>query len=513
MNIKERRAVSLVWGIILVLLIPLVLGSCGGGGGGGSTPSVGPNAPQGPADEPTKPIGDGFNLRAIVIKNAQGVPTGVRVTWDRVDDDRAQGYYLYRDDESIPGGNPEGHEDKRVNGGNMIDQPDSGDSVTFDDEFNPDYNTTWYYRVTVVNSTDDESDFSNELNITIVEFSFDSFDPTEGTVNDSVTLYGDNFGVYDEDDDHVYFTAPGSDWIEATVDSWEDEEIEVKVPVGAVTGPIRVKISDNPSDSDTDFTVLAPVLDDVDPTEDYAEHLDITLTGSRFEDTQGTSVVTFNGTEVDTYQSWTDTEIVVKVPNDATSGPVKVKVGANESGGIDFTVLPHINSLDPTSGNVGDEVTISGTGFGTSQGSSTVKFNGVEADIVSWGNLQIVAEVPETTTGNVVVTVGGNASNGVSFTVIPSITSFDPDRSWEDEEVTITGTGFGSSQGTSKVYFHDNVEAKSYVSWSATEIVVTVPHDAATGAITVEVGGETDTSDSDILIVLPPPNLDDLDQY
>jgi len=29
----------------------------------------------------------------------------------------------------------------------------------------------------------------------------------------------------------------------------------------------------------------------------------------------------------------------------------------------------------------------------------------------------------------------------------------------------------------------------------------------------VEVGGQTDTSDDDVLIVLPPPNLDDLDQY
>ena len=513
MNTKERRAITLVLRAFLALIVIAIFASCGGGGGGGGSQSVGPNAPQDSTEEPAKPIGDGFNLRAIVIKDAQGVPTGVRVTWDRVNDDRAQGYYLYRDDESIPAGDPEGHEGKRVNGGNMIDQPSSGDTVTFDDEFNPEYDTTWYYRVTVVNSTDDESDFSNELNITIVEFSFDSFNPTEGTVNDPVTLYGDNFGVYDSGTDHVYFTKPGSQWIEATVDDWDDEEIDVKVPVGAVTGPIRIQIAGNPSDSDTDFTVLAPVLDDVDPLEDYAEHLDITLTGSRFEDTQGSSAVTFNGVEVDTYQSWSNTQIVVKVPTDATSGLVKVKVGANESGGIDFTVLPHINSLNPTSGNVGDQVTISGTGFGTSQGSSTVTFNGVEASIVSWGNLQVVAQVPETTTGNVVVTVGGNASNGVSFTVIPNITGTDPDRTWEDEEVTVTGTGFGSSQGSSKVYFYNSVEAKSYVSWSATQIVVTVPHDAATGPITVEVGGQTDTSDDDVLIVLPPPNLDDLDQY
>ena len=508
----KRAKKSLILFSVMFAVLGVIVGvfSCGGGGGG-SISGVQPGTPS-PTNESPAPRGDGFNLRAIVIKGSHGLPTGIKVTWDRVTDPRAIGYYLYRRDQSFPDGDPAGFESYRVNNGEMIDQPDSGDTVTFDDAFNPDVGTTWYYRVTVVNNTNDESDFSNEISVTIAEFTFDSFSPTEGTVNDQVTLYGTNFGIHDETADHVYFTGV-TDWVEATIISWEQTEIKVEVPVGAVTGPIRVKIADTAVDSDNDFTVLAPVLDSVSPTQDYAENLDITLTGSRFEDTQGTSVVTFNGVEVDTYVSWSDTQIVVKVPTDATSGQVKVKVGANESNGIDFTVLPHINSLDPSSGHVDDEIEINGTGFGTSQGTSTVKFNGVTASIVSWGNLQIVAKVPETTTGDVVVTVGGNDSNGVTFTVIPNITGFSPSRSWAGQEVTISGTGFGPTQGSSKVYFYDNVEAASYVSWSANQIVVTVPVDANTGPIVVEVGGETDTSDDDILLVLPPPNLVDLDQY
>jgi len=506
---KTNRSLILSLELFFLLSVTIGLFSCGGGGSITPSSSIVPDSDQ----QPPTPRGDGFNLRAIVIKGSHGLPTGVKVTWDRVTDSRAIGYYLYRRDQSFPDGNPAGFESYRVNNGEMIDQPDSGDTVTFDDAFDPEVGTTWYYRVTVVNDTNDESDFSNEISVTIANFTFDSFSPSEGTVNDPVTLYGTNFGVHDETEDHVYFSAPNDDWVEATILSWQQTEIQVKVPVGAVTGPIRVKIGDTAVDSDDDFTVLAPVLDSVSPTQDYAEHLDITLTGSRFEDTQGTSVVTFNGVEVDTYVSWSDTQIVVKVPADATTGQVKVKVGANESNGIDFTVLPHINSLDPTSGQVDDEITINGTGFGTSQGTSTVKFNGVEAAVVSWGNLQIVAKVPETTTGDVVVTVGGNDSNGVSFTVIPNITGFSPVRSWAGQEVTISGTGFGPTQGSSKVYFYDNVEAASYVSWSANQIVVTVPVAANTGPIVVEVGGETDTSDDDILLVLPPPNLVDLDQY
>ncbi|PYU32718.1 MAG: hypothetical protein DMG31_10240, partial [Acidobacteria bacterium] len=37
---------------------------------------------------------------------------------------------------------------------------------------------------------------------------------------------------------------------------------------------------------------------------------------------------------------------------------------------------PTISSLSPTSGAVGASVTINGSGFGSSQGGSTVKFNG-----------------------------------------------------------------------------------------------------------------------------------------
>jgi hypothetical protein len=52
------------------------------------------------------------------------------------------------------------------------------------------------------------------------------------------------------------------------------------------------------------------------------------------------------------------------------------------------------------------------------QGSSTVKFNGVTATPTNWTNTSIVAPVPAgATTGPVVVTVGVVASNGFTFSV------------------------------------------------------------------------------------------------
>jgi hypothetical protein len=74
--------------------------------------------------------------------------------------------------------------------------------------------------------------------------------------------------------------------------------------------------------------------------------------------------------------------------------------------------------VSPASGAVGTAVTIAGANFGSSQGSSTVKFNGTTAAPTSWSATSIAVTVPAgATTGPVVVTVGGQASSGVTFTV------------------------------------------------------------------------------------------------
>src|SRR4029077_5712154 len=103
------------------------------------------------------------------------------------------------------------------------------------------------------------------------------------------------------------------------------------------------------------------------------------------------------------------------------------------SNGSPFTVIPtsSITTLSPTSGPVGSSVTITGTNFGTTQGTSTVSFNGTTAtSITSWSATSIVALVPAgASTGNVVVSVGGVASNGVIFTVT-TVTTVIPQTNW-----------------------------------------------------------------------------------
>jgi hypothetical protein len=235
----------------------------------------------------------------------------------------------------------------------------------------------------------------------------------------------------------------------------------------------------------------------------------VTINGTGFGSTQSTSTITFNGTIAAARgrnaTSWSNTAIVVAVPAGATSGSVIVKVGTQSSNPVQFTVGTAITSLSATSGVPGTTIVVNGLGFGTTQGASTVTFNGTPGTPTSWSDSSIAVPVPAgATTGNVVVTSGGSASNGVLFTVTASltITGFSPATGPAGAQVTITGTGFGASQGTSNVQFN-GANAASIASWSNTQIIAVVPSTATSGPVTVLVSGATATGGS-FTFIAPP---------
>jgi RHS repeat-associated protein len=218
----------------------------------------------------------------------------------------------------------------------------------------------------------------------------------------------------------------------------------------------------------------------------------VTITGSSFGSTQGTSTVTFNG-GVATIVSWSNTQIVATVPSTAApgTGPVTVTVNSISSPtGPLFTVInPTISSLSPPAAQPGSTVIINGVGFGSSQASSTVNFNGVAAAVTAWSDSSISATVPSTVTnGPVTVVEDGVTSNGVQFNVLEalSVTGVSPNIGPSGTTVTITGTGFGPTQSNSVVDFFGTSAAVQ--SWSDTQIVATVPSGAASGTLNVTVG-------------------------
>ena len=175
---------------------------------------------------------------------------------------------------------------------------------------------------------------------------------------------------------------------------------------------------------------------------------------------------------------------------------VRIYYEGTLDGNYDSTVVvpqplpPNITSLTPNTGPVGTTVTISGARFGATQGTSTVRFNGVTASPASWSNTSIQVPVPSgAATGLVVVTVNSRASNGVTFTVPPpSITTISPAGGGAGTYVTLTGTGFGATQVSSTLTFNGIAALPS--SWSNTSILVPVPGNASTGPVVITVAAQ-----------------------
>ncbi len=83
---------------------------------------------------------------------------------------------------------------------------------------------------------------------------------------------------------------------------------------------------------------------------------------------------------------------------------------------------PSVTAISPLSGPVGSTLTITGTGFGVSQGTSSVSIGGILATASSWSTTQIQAAIPAgvgTGNENVVVTVNSLAANNEVVTITP----------------------------------------------------------------------------------------------
>jgi hypothetical protein len=110
---------------------------------------------------------------------------------------------------------------------------------------------------------------------------------------------------------------------------------------------------------------------------------------------------------------------------------------------------PVLNSLSVTSGAVGTSVVLTGTTFSTAQGTSTVTFNGTPATPTAWSNTSITTTVPAgATTGPVRVSVSGNTTNGITFTVTtinPGCTTTAASLSQTDVQTALNAAAAGST--------------------------------------------------------------------
>ena len=246
-------------------------------------------------------------------------------------------------------------------------------------------------------------------------------------------------------------------------------------------------------------TASRPVITKLSPGQGAIGNV-VTITGSGFGAQQGSSTISFGGVSA-TPSSWSNTSIVVPVPQNAVTGLVLVTVnGLTETQAPTFVVLqiPQISSVSPAEGGPGGMVTITGSSFGPQQGTSTVDFEGQpapEITNVNWGDSLITFMIPQAQVnyainGLITVVNAAGSSNAAAFTILPSgpgISSILPDPGSIGTQVTIYGSNFGSAQGQSTISFAGTQATPT--SWSPNAIVVTVPQGAATGNVVITVAG------------------------
>ncbi len=158
---------------------------------------------------------------------------------------------------------------------------------------------------------------------------------------------------------------------------------------------------------------------------------------------------------------------------------------------------PFISSIIPDSAAVGDTIRVLGTGFGLSQGTSTLVVGGQSAiDILIWDDTEIRAIVPPgaINTG-VVILVNQISSNTKEYHIIgviapagPLLASISPDSAEVGDLITINGDNFGAAQGSSSLVIGGRPATK-ITSWAARQIQAEVPLLAVTDSVTLIVGG------------------------
>jgi hypothetical protein len=160
-----------------------------------------------------------------------------------------------------------------------------------------------------------------------------------------------------------------------------------------------------------------------------------------------------------------------------------------------------IASLSPVFGKAGDTVVIKGTNFGTTQGKSTVKFDGKTAIIndKGWSATSIKVTVPSgAATGKVIVTTSSGESNSSTFTVQGlaagdlQIDSISPATGKAGTSIKIIGKNFGASQSASTLTFGDKPIVVGDKDWGDTSISTKIPAGVtSSGDVAVKVSGKS----------------------
>jgi len=361
-----------------------------------------------------------------------------------------------------------------------------------------------------------------------------------GSVHNFITIFGKNFGEYSATSSQVIFAASStrisgqkpSDLNPACISTWRDNQIVIAVPAGITTGPIEVINKDGLSDVTSNN--YGPIIADFQAN-------NISRPGLCYLDpNRGTlsSAVGYQGINLYSGQAYfgnyqnnvraLDSQFNNASGLSGTSTTPNIRPG--DSGSFVQSNLnghqeksnylrfikesevgagPYISSFYPTSGNVGQYITIRGEGFGGARGASKVYFDGVEANYdfpdmclnSVWKDKQVVVKVPSGLPGpNLTIkmligttTIDSKKLNPSTFyydknlDLKTSLCKIEPERGPAATPVTVWGEYFGNlnSEGLMKFNYDKSATGTIKKDGRADMIKTTVPTGAITGPVRV----------------------------
>ena len=335
-----------------------------------------------------------------------------------------------------------------------------------------------------------------------------SFGPTGAKHGDTILFIGNKLDKVTA----IQFAGTNAVVNQADFKKQSSRLIALLVPQAAEKGYLTLKTPEGDIITKTQFNI--DVLTKVTSiTAQARPGENVTITGTFLN---WVDKVTFNRDKtVTAFVSKTQTQLVVKIPDDAETGPLVLHYTGTDSNFVQTAdtlkvTLPVTTGLSPNPIKHQTNLTITGTNLDLAK---QILFNGVSAPVttfVSQSATQIVVKIPAATKKGKVTLVAASGVQSVSTidldVILPTITTMSPNPVDPNTNLTVTGTNLDLVTSVSFVGALSPVT--SFVSQSATQIVVIVPTGVLKGKITLAVLNSTlivqSSNDLDITGGLPP---------